>query len=224
MRNTRDYQKGKIYSIRSPSTDKVYYGSTTQTLTKRLSLHNAIFKQYVKDNYCHVRSFDIIAYGDAYIELVENYPCTTKEELLRREGEVIRLNKDVAVNKIISGRTKREYYEDHIDKIKAGHKKYGKDKATEISANKKQYYKSNIDKIKQYRTIKTVCSCGGQYTNNHRARHMNSAMHIEFIANENNKDMTKARQEHNTGYLASVIRHIHQLRPDQDVHEQYNVS
>ena len=66
MRNTRDYQKGKIYSIRSASTDKVYYGSTTQTLTKRLSLHNANFKQqqqYVKDNYCQVRSFDIIAYS-----------------------------------------------------------------------------------------------------------------------------------------------------------------
>ena len=35
-----DYNNGKIYTIRSPTTDKYYIGSTTQALRVRLAKHN----------------------------------------------------------------------------------------------------------------------------------------------------------------------------------------
>jgi hypothetical protein len=50
-------------------TDDVYYGSTTQPLSKRLSGHKAHYKQWQKQNYNYVTSFEIIKYDDCYIEL-----------------------------------------------------------------------------------------------------------------------------------------------------------
>ena len=40
------------------------------------------------------------------IELVENYPCNSKEELTAREGFYIQSNE--CVNKLVAGRTQRE--------------------------------------------------------------------------------------------------------------------
>lgn len=86
-----DYQNGKIYAIRSPQTNKIYIGSTTQSLRKRFSLHKC-------DNYNPKRndkvctSKDIMDFEDAYIELLELFPCNTKEELNKREGELQRFH------------------------------------------------------------------------------------------------------------------------------------
>ena len=38
------YAQGKIYAIRSPSTDKIYIGSTCDTLAKRLYGHRVHYK------------------------------------------------------------------------------------------------------------------------------------------------------------------------------------
>lgn len=91
MVNTND---GKIYCIRSPNTDKIYIGSTCQRLSARMSGHRA------KRNKC--TSMRIIDCGDSYIELIENYPCTTKDELLAREKHWIRSDqyKNIVVNTI----------------------------------------------------------------------------------------------------------------------------
>lgn len=86
-----DYQNGKIYAIRSPQTNKIYIGSTTQPLRKRLWDHK-------NDNYNPNRtekictSKKIMDLGDYYIELLENFPCNTKEELNKREGELQRFH------------------------------------------------------------------------------------------------------------------------------------
>ena len=102
-----DYQNGKIYCIRSNQTDDVYYGSTTQPLYKRLSSHKNKFKMWKTQNHHFITSFEILKYDDAYIELVENFPCNSIEELHKREGEIIRANE--CVNKRIAGRNKKEY-------------------------------------------------------------------------------------------------------------------
>ena len=49
------------------------------------------------------------------IELIENYCCECKEELLRREGHYIRENE--CVNKLIAGRTKKEYKSENKEKL-----------------------------------------------------------------------------------------------------------
>jgi hypothetical protein len=77
-----DYQQGKIYAIRSPHTEKVYIGSTVSSLAKRFSQH--------KRGTCGCSSKEIIDCGDSYIELVENIPCNSKEELFRKEAQIMR--------------------------------------------------------------------------------------------------------------------------------------
>jgi len=92
QRKSRDYSKGKIYTMRSRSNLRVVYiGSTTTDISKRWYSHKKGFKAWEKDNeknYCG--SYEIIALGDAYCELYENYPCVSNDELERREGEVMR--------------------------------------------------------------------------------------------------------------------------------------
>lgn len=105
-----DYSKGKIYAIRSHSIDKVYVGSTTQPLSKRMAEHRSCLK--LNRNRM---SGEILQYPDAYIELIENFPCENKEQLNKREGEIIR-SMD-CVNKRIAGRTMPEYRKDTKDRI-----------------------------------------------------------------------------------------------------------
>ena len=78
--------KGKIYIIRSHLTDDVYYGSTTQKyLSSRFGDHKANYKCYLNENYHYTTSFDIIKFGDAYIELVEEINFETKEKVKRAQ-------------------------------------------------------------------------------------------------------------------------------------------
>jgi hypothetical protein len=102
------YENGKIYTIRSPNTDKYYIGSTCNTLSKR-------YYQHIKRNQRNSRidnctAWEITKLGDSYIELLENYPCKSRLELTKRENELIRENKDKVVNKAGTGH-RRKFYE-----------------------------------------------------------------------------------------------------------------
>ena len=98
-----NYQNGKIYAIRSWQTDKYYIGSTTQPLSKLLSYHKTDYNAWVIREIKYITSYEIFKYGDAYIELIENCPCDTKDELHQREGELIRKHIAEVVNKNMPG-------------------------------------------------------------------------------------------------------------------------
>jgi hypothetical protein len=85
------YSNSKIYALRSYSTDEIYIGSTIQTLSKKMSeIQNS--KMNVLIDYLN-------KYDDAYIELLENFPCKSKEELNKRQGELIRMNIKNVINR-----------------------------------------------------------------------------------------------------------------------------
>ena len=92
------YHSGKIYTIRSHRTDKYYIGSTCSPLHKRLYQHKLQYRMFQAGKFCLVTSFEIIKFDDCYIELYENYKCNNRNELTKREGEVIRLLKNEVVN------------------------------------------------------------------------------------------------------------------------------
>lgn len=97
-----NYQNGQIYSIRSHiRPDLVYVGATCRRLSERFGKHK------VSSN--RTTSKQIIDLDDAYIELIENHACDSKEKLNKREGEFIR-SMD-CVNKVVAGRTVKEYRE-----------------------------------------------------------------------------------------------------------------
>jgi|688.fasta_scaffold138258_3 hypothetical protein len=135
------YHGGKIYTLRSPSTDKIYIGSTTQSLARRKALHKC------------VKSNDISKLEDFYIELLENFKCENRDELNKREGELIRLNKDKCCNKQIAGRTDKEsmkaYRENNKEKILKKQNEYRDNNKEKIKESKKEYYENNKEKIKE---------------------------------------------------------------------------
>lgn len=95
---TDRYANGKIYSIRSPQTNEYYIGSTCLELCKRLYSHRTNYKSFMNGKGNYVSSFELIKLEGHYIELIEIFPCTTKSELLKREGELQRLYKADIVN------------------------------------------------------------------------------------------------------------------------------
>ena len=111
-----NYQNGKIYCLRSHQTNKIYIGSTTQSLSHRKGEHKQAYKKHLEGKGYNITSLNITKFDDWYIELIEYFPCTSREELHKREGELIReMN---CVNKVIAGRTQKEYRKDNEQKLK----------------------------------------------------------------------------------------------------------
>ncbi len=163
-----DYQTAKIYSIRSPNNEKYYIGSTTQQLCRRLAQHK------VKTNSCS--SKEIINSGGAYIELIENYSCNNKEELNKREGEIIRQFKDSIINKQIPLRTKQEYNIDNKDRKNERSRKWKHN-------NKDKINKYNNEYKKEYNKKEFKCECGSITNLSHKSRHEKTIKHINYINN-----------------------------------------
>jgi hypothetical protein len=135
-----NYQNGKIYKIESLSSGKVYYGSTTQVLSKRMVGHRASSNG--------AKSKEVIQCGDARIILVENFGCNSKEELQAREADYIRNND--CVNRCIPNRTPKQWRTDNKDRISAISKQYYIDNKDKISAYVKKYRDNNKDKCNAY--------------------------------------------------------------------------
>jgi hypothetical protein len=114
------YQKGKIYKIVCKVTNKIYVGGTCEKyLSDRLKGHRLAYK-YKKDvpnYYCSV--FEVLKNNDYYIELIENYPCTCKDELSRRERHYIETLENVVNIKRprVENIEKKEEFEKTIEKI-----------------------------------------------------------------------------------------------------------
>ncbi len=148
-----DYSKGQIYTIRNRNDDnKIYVGSTIEPLYKRFYKHKS---DSHREEHINMKIY-IEVNGDWtnwYIELYENYPCNSKKELKKREGEVIRLIG--TLNSRIEGRNSKEYYIDNSNKIKEQVNQYRIENPDVIKERKRQYYIKNKDKInekiKQYR-------------------------------------------------------------------------
>jgi hypothetical protein len=109
------YEKSKIYCIRSNHTDKVYFGSTIGTLNAIMSSYRSKYKRYLDGKTSYNESFKIIKYDDNFIELLEDFPCSSKLELETREGDIIKTSKD-AINKITNGKTSKEIYKENFIK------------------------------------------------------------------------------------------------------------
>lgn len=190
------YHNGKIYTIRSHQTKDYYIGSTCLDLCKRLYKHRQNYRMFQEGKYHNVSSYEIIKYDDHYIELLESFKCENKNELERKEGELIRKYKNEIVNKIIVGRTQKEYYEDNInkiniyqkqyatdnkDKIKEKNKKYAIDNAETIKNYMKKYCEDNKDKIKIYYKTKIICDCGLEICLSSKFHHIKSKKHINLM-------------------------------------------
>ena len=131
-----DYRLGKIYMIWSPNTDQVYIGSTVQPLHKRFHEHKS---RNTLTGIKYTTAREVLACGEARIELIEDHPCANKAELNRREGQVMR--EYPCVNRCIAGRTTAEYRADNKEHLATRKKEYQKKPGVREhrSAQQKEY-------------------------------------------------------------------------------------
>jgi len=183
------YENGKIYVLRSNQTEDIYIGSTTQPLYKRIYQHKIDLKKWKKGTYNYVTSFELMKYDDVYIELLELYPCGSKMELCRREGQLQREMK--CINKEIAGRTQKEYRDDNKDKRKEQSKEYREKNKEKLKEYEKEWRETNKDKMKEYYkeyyeankekiNKQYECECGGKYIQQNKSKHFKSQKHLNY--------------------------------------------
>ena len=143
-----NYQEGKIYSITGGG--KIYIGSTCDTLPIRLRSH--LSKQ-------DCSSKEVLRYADTEINLLENYPCNSKQELRERERVYFDLTDCVNVNKPFLTEIERinrykNYYAVNREQINEKHKAYREANREanreQIKVRNKAYYEANKSKHRAY--------------------------------------------------------------------------
>lgn len=132
-----NFKGGKIYKLVSNNTNKIYIGSTTLSLKDRLSRHKANYKM----NKSYISSRHILQFDDVNIVLIEEYPCSSKKELLEREQYHQDENKNICVNNRRAIRDReakiaydKEYQNKHYDKHIQAVKKYNEKNKEKINA------------------------------------------------------------------------------------------
>ena len=140
------YLNGKIYFVINVlNRELCYVGSTINGLDVRFINHKQMCRGGGKlvSLYHHIVDND---WSNWRIVLFEDFPCSNRKELERREGEIIR--QFGTINKCIAGRTMKEYYLDNIEKFKERDRiKYIKN-SDYIKKQKKEYYQRNREFIK----------------------------------------------------------------------------
>jgi adenylate kinase family enzyme len=131
-----NYQLSKIYQLVCLTTGEKYIGSTTEpTLARRLAGHYKNYKKWKNDTYSFVSSFIIIERGNYQIELLETFPCNSKDELNAREGHYIRTVE--CVNRRIEGRTLKEWSDDNKEHLAEYRQTYREANKERIAESKK---------------------------------------------------------------------------------------
>jgi hypothetical protein len=180
-----------VYKITSPTTDKIYVGSTVRTLHKR-------FLQHKRDGN-KTRSKQIIDFGDAVIELIEE---ANVETLKQRERFHIELNREKCVNYQTPTRTQKEWVDDNKEYISEYHHNLYVENKEEIDKRNKLNYEKNKEKYLErqrehwqenvevenekrrmrYAQMEYIhCECGSVYKKKHHKKHIKTQKHLSLV-------------------------------------------
>ena len=140
-----NYNNGKVYKIEpitGVDTGDVYIGSTAkQYLSQRMTSHRYGYKYWKEGKQLKITSYDLFdKYGveNCQIVLLETVMANSKEELLAREAFYIKSM--LCVNKVMLGRTRKEYMKDTMTPVKQ----------KVMKEYQQQYRETYTEKIKEY--------------------------------------------------------------------------
>lgn len=162
-----NYQNGKVYKLVSPSTNKIYIGSTVRPLKTRLDGHVRSYQKYNTQNGNYVSSFEILKFGDYEIVEIEKIPCSTKKELTDAERRVMQDHKDICVNNHVPGRTLKQYKQQFLTSIKD-------------LQNTRNWISEN-ERCCQRESSKIKCYCSGEYYLVDKSIHKSSEEHVSWV-------------------------------------------
>lgn len=164
-----------LYRIWSRETDKLYIGTTKNTLQERLYHHEKSYKYFTEGKRDYRPIFDILKFPHE-IELIETVHNSSKTYRYKREGFWIRNSKNT-VNKNIAGRTIGEYHAEEGARVKKRNAESRlKNRSKARDATKKYFAEKRISCPELY-THKHKCDCGGQYLGINKSIHINTRRH-----------------------------------------------
>jgi len=168
----------KVYKIVNDFDDKIYVGSTSQTLSKRFSEHKQSFYRYEEDNSKKfIRAYTLFSehsIDNCHIVLINSYIVNCREEQLKHERFHYDELKAFVVNhaKPIC-LSKEEKRNDHnICNVK-----YRKEHRTQSHDR----YITNKDKLREKASTVWFCLCGAHCQIFKKARHKRTMKHITFM-------------------------------------------
>jgi hypothetical protein len=172
-----DYLQSIIYKLYSPSHPDVepYYGSSKNPLYKRRGSHKGDYKRGKSST-----AFLILCYDDWVMEIVENYPCESAEQLRAREGWWI--SNHPCINQRNAGTGTGATWRNNND-MKEYHKNYYEENKEQLKQNSKKHYEEN----KEQHKIKAQ-----EYERTHREQI--NAKKREWIANNREAYLSKKRE------------------------------
>jgi len=157
-----NWENGCIYMLRHKDDvelQNIYIGSTTNFRGRKYEhkscCNNQNYRNYYHQKYNYIRANG--GWDNWKMIWLEDYPCKSKKELLKREDEVMlqyenRLNQ---VRACITDEERKEYKEKHRltnkEKIAERDKTYYKNNRDKILENVKQWNQNNIEKQKEYK-------------------------------------------------------------------------
>lgn len=155
-----------IYQIYCKDSEiKDCYVGSTENFNKRCITHNSSCHNENADNY-NLKVYKFIRANGG----MENWsiePIIESEEDTRYEAEVHYFKTyNSTLNSCYPRRTKKEYYLDNREQIKA---------------KVKIYKEQNKEKIKERKCKKFQCGCGGRFTNNNKSIHLKSKLHKLYL-------------------------------------------
>jgi len=167
-----NYNNGKIYKIINSENKVIYIGSTVEKLCRRYSTH------------------EHKAIGNKII-LLENYPCNCREELVKKEQEIIEqydnlLNQVRAFNseeynKEYNKEYFEKYRENNRDKILEYKKKHYEKNKNKIIEKSKVYNENNKEKLSEKQKVKVKCDCGLEIRKDNLLKHKKTQKHIKLM-------------------------------------------
>ena len=142
---------------------------------------------------------EVFKYEDAYIELIEKFPCLCSEGLKQRMNQIIRetdcLNtkkeeykaKRKEEKRMKDNQKKRDHYQENKEQIAQKAKEYQQKNKEQIAQKKKEYREANKEQIALRRNKNRVtCVCGGTYKNipSSKNPHLATKKHQKFEQQE----------------------------------------
>ena len=126
-------------------------------------------------NKSYIKLFDIFdEYGveNCKIELIEKYPCISKEELQAREGHWQQNNE--CVNKQLAGRTNKQWRKDNSEYLAQSKKEHH-------YQNREYYNQKMRDRYEIEKTKRMTCECGSEIRCCGLNKHIKTKTHQQFL-------------------------------------------
>ena len=178
----------RFYKITSELGNMIYTGSTKKTIDERFETHEGLYKIWKKGETNKTMSFDLFdKYGIEHCKITElsNQICNKQQRNETEAGYILQFRQDInytCTNKVLPGRTGKQYRDENKDKMKEYQSHYQVANAQKMKEYQSQYRDDRRQEINERNKHKCVCEkCGLEYPPQNKNQHEKSKKHIHYI-------------------------------------------